>query len=111
MADHHLARRRPLGAVGKWLLKRLLFSSDSVRKLSSSAPSVRAHGVGIILASFRWKGPRPSFFLQTKPCQGLSITWTPEDTQQKAWGKALIFRSPFSFLLLPNWFEVHLELP
>ena len=41
------------------------------------------------------KRPRPSFFLQTKPRQGLSITRTPEGTQQKAWGKALIFRSPF----------------
>lgn len=38
---------------------------------------------------------RPGFFLQTKQSQGLLITWTPEDGQQKAWGKAFIFRSPF----------------
>jgi hypothetical protein len=83
-------------------------SSDNARvkalsrfkKNPFSALSVRDAPVGIILALFRYKGPRPGFFLQTKQSQGLSIARTPEDAQQKAWGKALVFRGPFCLTLI-----------
>jgi hypothetical protein len=110
-ASHLRARPHPSQAAGNRFLKKLLLSGQSNKKSSSSARSVRDHDVGIILALFHCKGPRPSFFLQTEPCQGLSMTRTPEDAQQKAWGKALIFRSPFYLILMMGRWTVHLELP
>jgi hypothetical protein len=77
-----------------------LFSSQWAAEFSSSACSGGEHDVGIILALLYDKGPRPGFFLQTKQSQGLSISRTPGDTQQKAWGSALIFRGPFSLVFI-----------
>jgi hypothetical protein len=85
---------------GKPALKKLSSPASGLRSFHPPHAPEGEHDVGIILALLYDKGPRPGFFLQTKQSQGLSISRTPGDTQQKAWGSALIFRGPFCLELI-----------